>query len=215
MFAKIRQNHHKHHRRPLLFILEKETKGLVPQAFTFKVASCFSECKTPLLSFCRNTKKDKIITSTITSSLKEKQKDLFCRLSRSKWQAVFQNAQLLCTSPPAGKYHLSKRRTKENILAHLQMHNPECVSPLFFPILTISNSLRRVDLKLLMLPESQLGRERRSALRKKGIMSSSWLKFVSLDHKNVGSENVALQLNHGSDDETWCGNLESGMVVLE
>ena len=97
----------------------------------------------------------------------------------------------------------------------MQLVNPQCVSPLSFSIFTISNSLRRVDLKLLMLPESQLGRERRSALKKKGIMSSSWLKFVSLDHKNAGSENVALQLNHGSDDETWCGNLESGMVVLE
>ena len=47
-FAKIRQNHHKHHRRPLLLIFEKETKWLVPQVFTFKVASYFSECTTPL-----------------------------------------------------------------------------------------------------------------------------------------------------------------------
>ena len=62
MFAKIRQNHHKHHRRPLHIIFEKETKWLVPQAFTFTVASCFSECTTPLLS--TNTKKDKIIIST-------------------------------------------------------------------------------------------------------------------------------------------------------
>ena len=84
----------------------------------------------------------------------------------------------------------------------MQLLNPQCVSPLSFPIFTISNSRRRMDLKLLMLPETQLGRGKRSALRKKEIMSSSWLKFVSLDHKNAGSENVALQLNLGSDDET-------------
>ena len=37
--------------------LRKGNKWLVQQAFMFKVASCFSECKTPLLSFCINTKK--------------------------------------------------------------------------------------------------------------------------------------------------------------
>ena len=159
------------------------------------------------MSFCRNRKKDKIITNTTTSSLKEKQKDLFRRLSRSKWQAVVQNAQPLCTSPPAGKFHSSKKKDKRThpcsfADAGMQLLNPQCVSPLSFPIFTISNSRRRVNLKLLMSPETQLGRGKRSALRKKEIMSSSWLKFVSLDHKNVGSENVALQLNLGSDDET-------------
>ena len=70
--------------------------------FQFGLFSISKLHKSSIFHFCNNflQKYDKIITNTIavlsSSSSKRKQKDLFSRLSCSKWQAVFQNAKLLC-----------------------------------------------------------------------------------------------------------------------
>ena len=96
-------------------------------------------------------KYDKIITNTIavlfSSSLKRKQNDLFRRFSRSKSQAIFQNAQLLCClfaeiqkktkSSQAPSHHLLKRNKRTcSASFHVQSRKlffqnaqPLCTSP--------------------------------------------------------------------------------------
>ena len=135
-------------------------------------------------------KYDKIITNTIavlfSSSLNRKQKRVvpqaftfkvarcFFRMHNPFVLVLLLTNSIFLKERQKNTSLLICRSTQRCMHCSLWTHNMF----LSFPIFTISNSRRRMDLKLLMLPETQLGRGRRSALPEKERNNEQFLAQI-------------------------------------